>query len=255
MSCCAYQTVLLSQLSFADINMDGLDGVKAKTKFAKATDKVRAAMKSKRGSKRPQREGGSSKAKKARSSIRRKLKPCCPIIIVPASMSSMITLMNAKEFFQDGRFLEGSKKRSAGEKKPTTVKIKRKLSDGTLMSFKLIDSVHEVRRDEWERVACVVAHGASWQFKAWPREWSTTANIFRRAKGFHFRWSDVDASNLVQSWNVTKLTIHRTKRHFDKICVHEFWKAFEKFLFRHFAKFVNWAKVNAEVKSDASGEE
>jgi len=175
---------------------------------------------------------------KRRTKVREKI----PIIIVPAALTSLITLKNCKQFFSPQEtFVEHTKIKI--ERKSTTSEAPVKLTKaqfkrpsiretGKKAKFDVIDDVSILGPQDWPRVCACVVHGAKWQLtqKGWPRDMNTPAKIFARIKGFHFHFDDQKPHHNVDKWQVSKLAISKKKRHLDSKCLTRVWQELDTFL-------------------------
>lgn len=102
----------------------------------------------------------------------------------------------------------------------------------SLMTCQVIDSTQRLKSEDWARVIAVFAQGAVWQFKGW--KYDKPVELFTHVKGFHLKCEDETVGNpTIKSWNVTTLTVHRTKRYLDIEAVTNFWTKLEAWLSSH----------------------
>jgi parafibromin len=149
-----------------------------------------------------------------------------PIIIVPAALTTHLTLYNAQDFLEQGVFVSSIDKRNVQSKKPTSVQIKSFADKSTV--YEVIDSAQKLKEQDWERVVAVFALGQQWQFKGW--KWSEPVELFHHVRGFYLRFDDDGPVDAVKKWNMKVLTINRHKRHLDKTAVVEFWQEIDKYV-------------------------
>ncbi|KAJ3066718.1 accessory factor associated with RNA polymerase II [Podochytrium sp. JEL0797] len=161
--------------------------------------------------------------KDARSSSNSKT----PIIIVPPSVTSVITIFNAKNLLSDLKFLstEDGMKLTPGDKPGMIILDRKQAPQGLPKQYHVYDSVDRLKTDDWDRIVAVFTTGQAWQFKGW--KWTDPVSIFSRAKGFNLKYVDEPLNDNVKSWNVMQLNIHRTKRHLDTQTVNDFWMTVE----------------------------
>ncbi|KAJ3301501.1 accessory factor associated with RNA polymerase II [Kappamyces sp. JEL0829] len=110
------------------------------------------------------------------------------IIIVPAAVTSLLTLENVKEFLIDQKFVSTEDIRKNGEKKPLAVSLTRdpkKLAPGAHGVFKVVDSIEGIK-GKWDRIVAVFCTGQEWQFKGW--KWEKPVDIFSRATSLLQDW-------------------------------------------------------------------
>lgn len=175
----------------------------------------------------------SSSSDRDRQPRERRLRPTdlIPIIIVPASLTSLLTLYNVKEFLEDGLFVPSVDKKNQGARKENLVVVKRKKGkdDSTVVPYHVIDNPSKFGATEWNRVVAVFALGPPWQFKDW--KWSSPVELFSKTQGFYLHFDDSQVPDTVKSWNVKLLPVSREKhkRHLDRTAVLQFWAAVDKF--------------------------
>lgn len=154
------------------------------------------------------------------------------IIVVPNAMTSILTILNAPDFLQHGRFVPNAEKRAASVRKESSVIIQRSrgpdTGDDSNLKYKLVDNPTRLDDREWARVVAVFAHGPEWQFKAW--KYSTPVDLFQRTLGIHLQFDDEQTKETIKAWNVHVLTISKTKRHLDQPVMFEFWRLLDDFL-------------------------
>jgi len=104
-----------------------------------------------------------------------------------------------------------------------------------------MDNIESLRREDWERVICVFALGAEWQFKGWPREWNGPADYFAHVKGFHLMFEDEKVDENIKRWNVSilKISKNQLKRHLDAVAVKTFWETLDLFVAKNKPELLN----------------
>lgn len=158
-----------------------------------------------------------------------------PIIIIPATTTSLINMYNASTILQDLTFAEGKPGTKARE---SEMLIQRKKLDGSHAFYKIIDNPVKLDADDWNRVVAVFVQGPAWQFKGWP--WGgSPVEIFSRIKAFHLKWDEQKLDDNVGKWNVNILELSRNKRHLDKANLMKFWSSLDAFMskYKTFLKF------------------
>ncbi|KAI1311328.1 accessory factor associated with RNA polymerase II [Mortierella claussenii] len=165
------------------------------------------------------RSGGSSSQSKSKSSSSSRI----PIIIVPAAMTSMLTMYNVKQFLEEQIFVNSEEIRNQGITKSARLTIERrqKPNETHKTSYHVIENADQLKDEDWERVVCVFTTGAEWQFKKW--KWQTPVQLFTHVKGFYVKWADEQPKEVIKSWNVEVLNLNRHRRHADRAVVTEFW--------------------------------
>lgn len=157
-----------------------------------------------------------------------------PIIIIPATTTSLINMYNASAILQDLTYAEGN----SGKGRESEILIQRKKPDGSGVFYKIIDSPLKLEADDWNRVVGVFVQGPAWQFKGWP--WGgSPVEIFSRIKGYHLKWDESKLDENVAKWNVHIIELSRSKRHLDKANLLKFWSSLDAFMVRYksFLKF------------------
>jgi parafibromin len=89
--------------------------------------------------------------------------------VVPSAATALLTLVNAKEFLEDGVFHTQAEKKSAGAKREQDqiLVMHAKNKDCPTLPFLVIDNPTKLKPEEWRRVVAVFTTGAAWQFKGW----------------------------------------------------------------------------------------
>jgi len=174
----------------------------------------------------------SSDAKKSKKEAKGK-----PIIIVPNTMTSPITMINAKQFFGDRQYIPrqdvlkqmGSAARNSGPSVNFSRKVSAKYHGGmtsNLLEYEIMDNPLRLKsRSDWDRIVAIVAQGGAWQFKGWPGSWSNPVDIFSRVMGFYIGMEGAPLPKELQGWNVKSLFISRDKRIMDSIVHSNFFNA------------------------------
>lgn len=100
-----------------------------------------------------------------------------PIIIIPATTTSLITMLNAKYILQELRY----EAPNPTEKRENDLLITRKKPDGSIVPYRILDNHTKLQPEDWERVVAVFVQGPAWQFKGWPWD-GNPVEIFARSK-------------------------------------------------------------------------
>ena len=151
-----------------------------------------------------------------------------PIIIVPSSLSSCLTLYNARDFLESGHLIPTAEKRAAmaGLAKPPFIRLQRPscVDKQRTVYFDVMDDVSQLRSsDDWRRVVAVFVSGSAWQFDGWPAPFTSPAAIAAHIAAFYLHYSDEPPNKNVQQWRVHRLTAHRDKHHHDRSLHVELW--------------------------------
>jgi hypothetical protein len=107
------------------------------------------------------------KEKKRNGKKKTKIKQVDPIIIVPSSITSLLSLHNAKSLLENEKFETTEVAKKSNSKKERSIIIKRKIRENS-QSFCIIDDPTRLSSNDWERVVAIFTTGQSWQFKGWP---------------------------------------------------------------------------------------
>ena len=165
-----------------------------------------------------------------------------PIIIVPAGTTSLISLLNVKDFLQDCKFISPEEKKRLGSIKETEVLLQRKKEivlnqqpQTVTVPLRVVEQPLKLTPSDWKRVVAVFVQGPLWQFKGWPSVLpdGSPVEIFTKIKGFHVKYDDISIDANVKKWDVEVLTISRNRRHMDRACALKFWEVLDKFMVKN----------------------
>ncbi|CCO30413.1 Cell division control protein 73 [Rhizoctonia solani AG-1 IB] len=143
----------------------------------------------------------------------KKAKNMHPIIVIPSSPTSLITMYNVKKFLEEASFepSEGAKSRMIREgnlKVEDVIAVIRRRESEQPIKYYIVDSIEALSKfgqggggDPWDRVVCVLTTGQQWQFK--PYKWSEPRQLFHNVKGMYIKWRN-DTSQ-IKDWNVSTL--------------------------------------------------
>ncbi|MCL4132926.1 UNVERIFIED_CONTAM: hypothetical protein GTU68_043929 [Idotea baltica] len=151
-----------------------------------------------------------------------------PIIIVPNSPSSLVTMLNAKDLLQDMKFIPPEQKRRMGTKKETEILIQRS-KEGLTVPYRVTDNPSKLTNAEWDRVVAVFAIGPAWQFKGWPYDGNPT-ELFNRICAFHVKYEEIQLDTNIGKWAVHVLNLNRVRRHLDRARFLEFWERLDRYM-------------------------
>jgi len=152
----------------------------------------------------------------------------CPIIVVPAALTSPITMYNVRAFLEEGKYVKLEEAKKQNPIKEPAIYIEKRLGDIGFVRFKIVDSVKKFQDSDWERLAAVITHGPKWQFKDWI--FKDTATIFSKCRGLHVYFDDNKLEPHIKTWNVVKLPLKKQSRHEDSLQQHRVWGEIERFL-------------------------
>lgn len=104
-----------------------------------------------------------------------------PIIIIPATNSSLITMFNAKDILQDMKFVTTEDKKAKGCPRENEILLQRNKEANSTVPYRIIDNPAKLTPHEWSRVVAVFVMGPAWQFKGWPWD-GNPVEIFSKSK-------------------------------------------------------------------------
>ena len=158
-----------------------------------------------------------------------------PVIVLPKGMTSPLTMVNAYEFFNNRKFVprDVAMKQQQQLKSSKTVMFWHKFDarrGSSLVEFELMDNPRaKLGNDprEWDRIVAVVALGAAWQFKDWPRGYNHPVDLFSRCFGFYVGLEGTKLPTAIEGWAVQRGKLNRDKRGLDSVCFATFWEGLE----------------------------
>ncbi|XP_070070052.1 parafibromin [Drosophila takahashii] len=160
-----------------------------------------------------------------------------PIIVVPAALTSLVTLHNAKQLLQEMRYVSVEQARQSmnvGQHLDELI-IEHRFQ-GELLSYRVIDNVTRLTSGEWDRVAAVFAMGPHWQFKGWPQG-GDPALIFHQVCAFHLHFKDSPVCKELRNLQVHPLALSPHERHSDCGILTEFWNKLDRHMAVHPRQF------------------
>ena len=106
-----------------------------------------------------------------------------PIIVVPAALSAVINMYNAKQLLENGIFESGEYMRvEKGVVKESMLTLNKAsfYDPSKNVRYQVVDDVTQLKTEEdWHRVVAVFVSGPAWQFADWPKKkWTNPAAIF-----------------------------------------------------------------------------
>ncbi|KAF7459352.1 CDC73-domain-containing protein [Cryptosporidium felis] len=152
-----------------------------------------------------------------------------PIILVPPSSKSPITMNNVVQFLRDKEFVDPSlaKRNSVGNEETVTLNF----GSGTTMqkvTFRILESTLNFRKRDWYSLIAVFLTGAEWQLQSFP--FRTIQDIFTMVKGYHITYDSEPIPENIRKWNVDVVRINRTNRHNDLSVWFQFMESIESVL-------------------------
>eukprot|EP01135_Chromosphaera_perkinsii_P005284 Nk52_evm3s332 gene=Nk52_evmTU3s332 len=154
-----------------------------------------------------------------------------PIIIVPSTATSIITIYNVKDLLEDGKFIPSAEKKKQSGSKPKMVTVKPKKNVGTALKgaeCDVYDNTAKFSKADWARVIGVFVQGPAWQFKGWP--WKSPVDVLVAVKGFYLTYEDGEIDKNVKAWNVNILKINKNRRYLDGPIALKFWNQLDHFV-------------------------
>lgn len=147
-----------------------------------------------------------------------------PIIIVPSSLTSCLTIYNAKQLLEKENYKSTEEMKNTYKDKPNAVIIHCKMNKEKMQEIMVIDDPLKLSKKDWERVIAIFTNGQTWQFKDWPLQNPT--DLFTKYKGFYLHFDDEPVKTIISQWpvKVLKISRHETKRYTDHLVVCEIWK-------------------------------
>lgn len=152
-----------------------------------------------------------------------------PIIIVPNSSASLISILNAADFLRDGVFISTDEKKAAGAKRIPELVIQRSdPTTGAIRSYKLVDNPAGLSAGDWDRVVAVFVTGQLWQIKSC--KWQTPVELFRNVLGVFLTFDNRTMDPAVQTWNCKVIKVNQFQRHLDSSASLAFWSLLDGFI-------------------------
>ncbi|TMS33048.1 hypothetical protein L596_000831 [Steinernema carpocapsae] len=150
-----------------------------------------------------------------------------PIIVVPASNSSLINVNNARQILQDMQFMTTDKCRQQKDfRREYDFYIKHKNKNNIPVPYRVVEDPLKLKADDWSRVVAVFVMGPNWQFKGWPNG-HDLPKMLQTIAGFHVKYEEQQLNANVAKLNVQVMNFSRTKRHMDRVVINKFWEIVE----------------------------
>lgn len=106
-----------------------------------------------------------------------------PIIVIPATTTSLITMYNVRDILQELKFVTTEQKKSMGGQRENEILLQRTKEANITVPYRIIDNPAKLSAQEWARVVAVFVMGPAWQFKGWPWD-GNPVEIFSKSKFF-----------------------------------------------------------------------
>ncbi|CAG2102011.1 unnamed protein product [Medioppia subpectinata] len=152
-----------------------------------------------------------------------------PIIIIPSTTTSLISMYNAKAILQDLHYVDH---KSGDQRRENELLVQRRKADNTTVPYRVIDNPLKLELDDWNRVVAVFVQGPAWQFKGWPWD-GNPVEIFARIKAFHLKFDEMKLDTNVGKWSVEVIELSRNKRHLDRANLLKFWSMLDNHIIKH----------------------
>lgn len=144
-------------------------------------------------------------------------RPRAKYIVVPAAISSLLTIFNARSLLEHGSYktTDECRKQNPSTKKPRYVSFTRQQGKYA-QEFRIIEDPCILRKEDWERVVAIFTDGREWQFKGWITENPT--ELFTKYQGFHLSYEDTEPNDNIKNWPVKVLKVRRGSIHSRLSC-------------------------------------
>ncbi|XP_018015837.1 parafibromin [Hyalella azteca] len=216
-------------MSLKSVTEGGSEGRKATAAQQGAMHPPQQALRSSGIVSNPTATPQSGAASPAQSLAQQKRPSRTPIIIVPNSNTSLITMLNCKDLLQDMKFVPNEVKRQQGTKRETEILIQRGKEGGLTVPYRVTDNPGKLTNAEWDRVVAVFAMGPAWQFKGWPYD-GNPVEIFNRICAFHIKFDETKLDANIAKWSVHVISLSRIKRHLDRAAFQQCWEKLDRFM-------------------------
>ncbi|KEG11160.1 parafibromin [Trypanosoma grayi] len=173
-----------------------------------------------------------------------------PIILVPASVSSLLQLFNIREFLERGVYVDPPS--LFVDAKTGAVNVQESKPDAVIVTpgsfldaekytvaykvFRVVDDPKQVKN--WQHVCACIVDGNEWQFRGWyPNEATPVpvSELFQRVCGFLPYLEEDKLPSALQQWHVKPLPLTRrvVKAHAHILQASVFWEHLYTFLETH----------------------
>ncbi|KAK6589761.1 hypothetical protein RS030_1160 [Cryptosporidium xiaoi] len=152
-----------------------------------------------------------------------------PIILVPPSSKSPITMNNIVEFLRDKIYIDPNTIKKASTGAEQTVNLT--FGSGPTaqnVTFRILESTLNFRKRDWYSLIAVFLTGAEWQLQSFP--FRSISDIFTMIKGYHITYDSEPIPENIRKWNVDVVRINRTNRHNDLSVWFQFMESIESIL-------------------------
>jgi hypothetical protein len=169
-----------------------------------------------------------------------------PIILVPPAASAFLSMLNARAFLEEGRYVppcDAGAAAAPGAPRPAYVSVFRRAGRAPPpgdprpdkwpgVKYHVTDR-EPARREDWVRVVAVVVLGKPWQFKTWPFKGAAAGDLldtFSRVAGVYLHFADEPVPAAVKAWDVKAVALPRHARGEDARAAAALWAHVDAFL-------------------------
>ena len=158
-----------------------------------------------------------------------------PVIMIPSSASSVITMANVREFLMNGQFISSN---DVVDIDNDIIKISKKFDVtkqndqsnvvvGQTLRFNVVNNTRLFSKPEyWDRVVAIVVSGQEWQFQDY--KWSNPDELFKHCNGVYFGLNDKNIPENIKKWNVHKYFLDKNKSYRNLEASNLFWDNIKK---------------------------
>ncbi|KAL6933813.1 hypothetical protein ACO0R3_001594 [Hanseniaspora guilliermondii] len=158
-----------------------------------------------------------------------------PVILIPSSASSVITMANVREFLLNGQFISSS---DVVDLDNDIIKISKKFDVtkqneqsnvvvGQTLRFNVVNNTRLFSKPEyWDRVVAIIVSGQEWQFQDY--KWSNPDELFKHCNGVYFGLSDKNMPENIEKWNVHRYFLDKNKAYKNIEASNLFWDNVKK---------------------------
>lgn len=174
-----------------------------------------------------------------------------PILIVPLHTTATVTKYNVQDFLQGHGHQSTLKLLASLVAKPEKLIFKRApiqdssqtvwytLPSGLPTEIEVIDSVNDLKPDDWDRVVGVFCVGKEWQFKGF--KWESSKDLFSNVPGI-FVYDSTDPNydpSLGKDWKVGKYDLSiKNQGHYFRF-LSAFWNSIDHHILEKKPWYVN----------------
>ncbi|CAI8500356.1 unnamed protein product [Hanseniaspora opuntiae] len=158
-----------------------------------------------------------------------------PVILIPSSASSVITMANVREFLLNGQFISSS---DVVDIDTDIIKISKKFDVtkqneqsnvvvGQTLRFNVVNNTRLFSKPEyWDRVVAIIVSGQEWQFQDY--KWSNPDELFKHCNGVYFGLNDKNLPENIEKWNVHRYFLDKNRAYRNIEASNLFWDNVKK---------------------------